>query len=103
MRLCASCYRALSEGTPESEEVSGCVYVPSEQKTADPRLDVQYCVHRDYYEKAKTAFREMAEKKPEVALGEYRDYLGCSRKVAVAFWSILIKTVLQEKQRAEGF
>ena len=32
----------------------------------------------------KAAFREMAEKKPEVALGEYRDYLGCSRKVAVA-------------------
>ncbi len=53
-------------------------------KKALIRLDVQYCVHRDYYEKAKTAFREMAEKKPEVALGEYRDYLGCSRKVAVA-------------------
>lgn len=48
------------------------------------RLDVQYCVHRDYYEKAKTAFREMSEKKPEIVLGEYRDYLGCSRKVAVA-------------------
>ena len=53
-------------------------------KKALIRLDVQYCVHRDYYEKAKTAFREMAEKKPEVALGEYRDYLGCSRKGAVA-------------------
>ena len=53
-------------------------------KKALIRLDVQYCVHRDYYEKAKTAFREMAEKKPEIALGEYRDYLGCSRKVAVA-------------------
>lgn len=53
-------------------------------KKALIRLDVQYCVHRDYYEKAKTAFWEMAEKKPEVALGEYRDYLGCSRKVAVA-------------------
>lgn len=48
------------------------------------RLDTQYCVHHDCYEKAKTAFREMAEKKPEIALGEYRDYLGCSRKVAVA-------------------
>ena len=40
-------------------------------------------VHRDYYE-GKNSFPEMAEKKPEVALGEYRDYLGCSRKVAVA-------------------
>lgn len=48
------------------------------------RLDGQYCVHHDYYEKARSAFREMAEKKPEIALGEYRDYLGCSRKVAMA-------------------
>ena len=26
----------------------------------------------------------MAQKKETIALGEYRDYLGCSRKVAVA-------------------
>ena len=48
------------------------------------RLDTQYCVHRDYYEKAKKAFTEMAQEKPVVILGEFRDYLGCSRKVAVA-------------------
>lgn len=48
------------------------------------RLDGQYCIHRDYYEKAKEAFRAMAEEKPVVILGEYRDYLGCSRKIAVA-------------------
>lgn len=48
------------------------------------RLDGQYCVHRDYYEKAKKAFAQMASERPEVILGEYRDYLGCSRKVAVA-------------------
>lgn len=48
------------------------------------RLDVQYCVHRDYYEKAMGAFREMALERPAVILGEFRDYLGCSRKVAVA-------------------
>ncbi|HIY01718.1 MAG TPA: selenocysteine-specific translation elongation factor [Candidatus Blautia faecipullorum] len=48
------------------------------------RLDGQYCVHREYYEKAKKAFAEMASRCPEVVLGEYRDYLGCSRKVAVA-------------------
>ncbi len=48
------------------------------------RLDEQYCVHADYYEKAKESFREMAVQKSVVALGEYRDYLGCSRKVAVA-------------------
>ena len=37
-----------------------------------------------YYEKAKNSFAEMAAHCPEVVLGEYRDYLGCSRKVAVA-------------------
>lgn len=48
------------------------------------RLDTQYCVHREYYEKAKKAFLEMVREKPVVILGEFRDYLGCSRKVAVA-------------------
>ena len=48
------------------------------------RLDEQYCIHGDYYERGKEAFREMAQKKEIIALGEYRDYLGCSRKVAVA-------------------
>lgn len=48
------------------------------------RLDGQYCIHRDYYEKAKIAFEEMAKEKPVVVLGEFRDYLGCSRKIAVA-------------------
>lgn len=48
------------------------------------RLDEQYCVHQRWYEKAKEAFREMAKTKDTILLGEYRDYLGCSRKVAVA-------------------
>lgn len=48
------------------------------------RLDEQYCIHKDYYEKAKTAFLEMAQQNPVVILGEFRDYLGCSRKMAVA-------------------
>ena len=48
------------------------------------RLDGQYSIHRDYYEKAKEGFREMAAEKKVVILGEFRDYLGCSRKIAVA-------------------
>ncbi len=48
------------------------------------RLDEQYCVHADHYEKAKELFKELAAEKPVIALGEYRDYLRCSRKVAVA-------------------
>lgn len=48
------------------------------------RLDGQYCIHCEYYEKAQIAFREMAEQKNVVLLGEFRDYLGCSRRMAVA-------------------
>lgn len=48
------------------------------------RLDAQYCVHREYYRKAREAFLEMIKERPSVALGEFRDYLGCSRKIAVA-------------------
>lgn len=48
------------------------------------RLDGQYCIHKNYYDKAKKAFAEMAVSHTEVVLGEYRDYLECSRKVAVA-------------------
>lgn len=48
------------------------------------RLDEQYCVHREFYEKAKEDFKEMAAEGKAVALGEYRDHLECSRKVAVA-------------------
>ena len=48
------------------------------------RLDEQYCVHQEYYEKAKEAFRKLAAEGKAIALGEYRDYLECSRKVAVA-------------------
>lgn len=48
------------------------------------RLDQQYCIHRDWYEAAREKFREMASAGVPVALGAYRDYLECSRKVAVA-------------------
>ena len=48
------------------------------------RLDDLYCIHKDYYERAKELFRDLAQEKQVVALGEYRDYLNCSRKVAVA-------------------
>ena len=47
------------------------------------RLDEQYCLHKDYYEKAKEAVREIAAKKTIVELGEFRESIGCSRRVAV--------------------
>lgn len=47
------------------------------------RLDQQYCVHQEYYQQGLQVFTEMAAEKP-VQLGEYRDRLGCSRKIAVA-------------------
>lgn len=47
------------------------------------RLDEQYCLHKDCYRKAQEVFREIAGEKTVVALGEYREKLGCSRRVAV--------------------
>lgn len=47
------------------------------------RLDEQYCIHGDYYEKAKEAFRKIAQEKEVVQLGEFRESIGCSRRVAV--------------------
>lgn len=60
------------------------VFISLLNKKSLIRLDEQYCVHQEWYEKAKEAFREMAKTKDKILLGEYRDYLGCSRKVAVA-------------------
>lgn len=48
------------------------------------RLDDLYCMHQEYYEKAKEVFRTIVAEKQVVILGEYRDSLNCSRKVAVA-------------------
>ena len=47
------------------------------------RLDDQYCLHKDYYEKAKEAFEKIAKEKTVVQLGEFRESIGCSRRVAV--------------------
>lgn len=47
------------------------------------RLDEQYCLHQNFYEKAKAAFREIAKEKIVVDLGEFRNSIGCSRRVAV--------------------
>ena len=47
------------------------------------RLDDQYCLHKDFYEKAQQAVREIAVKKTVVELGEFRESIGCSRRVAV--------------------
>lgn len=47
------------------------------------RLDDQYCLHSELYEKAKEAFRAIAKEKQVVQLGEFRESIGCSRRVAV--------------------
>lgn len=48
------------------------------------RLDRQYCIHREYYEKAERTFLEMCGKEEAIQTGKYRDSLNCSRKVAIA-------------------
>lgn len=64
------------------------------------RLDEQYCIHREYYEKAKEAFKEMAAKSEVIVLGNYRDYLECSRKVAVALLEHFDKNGFTRKTEA---
>ena len=64
------------------------------------RLDEQYCVHKDFYAKAREAFAKMAGEKEVVALGEYRDYLECSRKVAVALLEHFDKNGFTRKTEA---
>lgn len=62
------------------------------------RLDGQYCIHRDHYEKAQIAFKELAEQKNFVILGEFRDYLGCSRRMAVAILEYFDKSGYTRKK-----
>ena len=61
------------------------------------RLDEQYCLHTANYEKAKEVFREIATEKTVVALGEYRENLGCSRRVAVPILEHFDKTGFTKK------
>ncbi len=61
------------------------------------RLDEQYCLHTEHYEKAKEVFKEIAAEKTIVALGEYREKLGCSRRVAVPILEHFDKTGFTKK------
>ena len=61
------------------------------------RLDDQYCLHRDYYEKAKDAFVKIAKEKTVVQLGEFRESIGCSRRVAVPILEHFDKTGFTRK------
>lgn len=47
-------------------------------------LDLKYFIHQEYYEKALDLLNNHFEKNDEIALGDYRDMLGVSRKYAVA-------------------
>lgn len=75
--------RLYIEEHPQQKKFAGAVASLLNKKVLI-RLDEQYCIHRDFYEKAKKVFAEMAEEKPWVVLGEFRDSLGCSRKIAIA-------------------
>ncbi len=48
------------------------------------KLDNRYLIHKEYYEKAREKLIEMGREQPEISLGEYRDRLDASRKVALA-------------------
>lgn len=61
------------------------------------RLDNQYCVHMDWYQKAQETFKKLAFQQDFVLLGEYRDALECSRKVAVALLEYFDKNGFTKK------
>ena len=61
------------------------------------RLDEQYCLHSDYYRKAKDAVKTLAEEKTVVQLGEFRELIGCSRRVAVPILEHFDKTGFTRK------
>lgn len=48
------------------------------------RLCPQYCIHSQWYHRAKEEFARMSQENSFVVLGAFRDRLQCSRKVAVA-------------------
>ena len=56
------------------------------------RLDDQYCLHKEDYERAKKAFARIAHEKQVVTLGEFRESIGCSRRVAVPILEHFDKT-----------
>ena len=56
------------------------------------RLDDQYCLHKEDYERAKEAFAKIAHEKQVVTLGEFRESIGCSRRVAVPILEHFDKT-----------
>lgn len=64
------------------------------------RLDEQYCVHEKHYEVAKELFRQMAKENSVVGLSEYRERLGCSRRVAVPLLEHFDKTGFTKKAEA---
>ena len=61
------------------------------------RLDEQYCLHKDCYEKAQKAFQKIAKEKTVVTLGEFRESIGCSRRVAVPILEYFDKTGFTKK------
>ena len=61
------------------------------------RLDEQYCLHKDHYQYAKEVFQKIAVEKTVVTLGEFRETLGCSRRVAVPILEYFDKTGFTKK------
>ena len=73
------------------------VYTSLLNKKTLVRLDDQYCLHVEYYEIAKSAFQKIAAQKQVVSLGEFRESIGCSRRVAVPILEHFDKTGFTRK------
>ncbi|AFA47609.1 selenocysteine-specific translation elongation factor [Acetobacterium woodii] len=60
-------------------------------------LDLKYFIHREYYQKALAMLNQYFQENTEIALGDYRDMLGVSRKYAVALLEEFDKKKITKK------
>jgi selenocysteine-specific elongation factor len=65
-------------------------------------LDSSYFIHREYYHKARTVFNDLYMKTGAVLLGDYRDALKSSRKIALLLLESLERKGFAKKQNIDG-
>lgn len=74
---------AVAEGYRESRRFYAVLWAMVREGTL-VKLDERYLIHRDWFESARQQVLEAGKGGQEIALGQYRDRLNASRKVALA-------------------
>ena len=69
-----------------------------EKKERLVKLEYPYYMYHENWNQAIMVFRQLAEKNQTVALGDYRDQLGTSRKYAVMILEAFDKKKITQKK-----